>query len=130
MDSAAVDETRQGSIRKSRNVVQHHTKRQLCGAAVAGGLTGLVTMGPVVGLVVAGGAAFAATRKGKVGVVVRSTGDTMADIGKSIMEFDRNHGISDKTADGIIKGNRWISKQLQKQNSARRSQMEHQRYDV
>jgi hypothetical protein len=118
MDSAAVDESRQGSrsIREGRKVVQHHTKRQLCGAAVVGGVTGLVTLGPVMGLVAAGGAAFAATRKGKVGVVMRSTGDTMADIGRSLKEFDKTHKLSDKTVDGILQGNRWISKQLQQQH--------------
>jgi hypothetical protein len=75
-------------------------------------MLGLVTSGPIVGLLAGGGAAFVTTRKGKVGAVMRSTGDTMADIGKSIKEFDRNHGVLDKTAAAIIKGNRWVSKQL------------------
>jgi ABC-type sugar transport system substrate-binding protein len=116
MDSAMYVESKQGRIREGGCVVQHHTKRQLCGAAVVGGMAGLVTLGPIGGVLIAGGAAFAATRKGKVGAVMRSTGDTMADIGKSLKEFDRNHGISDKTVDGIIEGNRWVSKQLQSSN--------------
>ena len=47
---------------------------------VAGGLAGLVLMGPVVGLLAAGGAAFAAsTNKGKAGQLARATGEVLLD---------------------------------------------------
>lgn len=128
MDSAIADEA--PKCRKLRESAKqgkdnyffgkNHTKRQLCGAAVVGGAVGFVAMGSaVVGLAAAGGAAYAATRRDKVGVVMRSTGDTVADVGNSLKRFDRNHRISEKTADGIIKGNQWISKKLKSQEAKR-----------
>ncbi|KAL3911216.1 MAG: hypothetical protein SGILL_007368 [Bacillariaceae sp.] len=125
MDSAIADEAR--SRRKPRGSSsntdennyffgKNHTKRQLCGAAVVGGAVGLAAMGSaVVGLAAAGGAVYAATRRDKVGVVMRSTGDTVADVGISLKKFDKTHRISEKATDSIIKGNQWISKQLKSQ---------------
>ena len=131
MDSAIAEEaprkqrqkvstgTRKG---KNYSFGKNHTNRQLCGAAVVGGAVGFVAMGTVAGLAAAGGAAYAATRRDKVGVVMRSTGDTMADLGNSLKKFDQKHRITGKAADGIIKGNQWISKKLkgQKTRSAQR----------
>jgi hypothetical protein len=119
MDNAVGDETPRhrkipAGTKKGNDYFfgKNHTKRQLCGAAVVGGAVGFVAMGTVAGIAAAGGAAYAATRRDKVGMVMRSTGDTMADVGSSLKRFDRNHRITEMTANGIIKGNQWISKKL------------------
>eukprot|EP00536_Pseudo-nitzschia_multiseries_P008827 jgi/Psemu1/306063/fgenesh1_kg.232_\ len=90
-----------------------HTKRQVRGAAVAGGVTGLVLLGPAAGLLAAGGAALATTSgKGKVGETARATGDSISDLGKSIKKFDEKHRIKEKTSESIVKGCKWITKKL------------------
>eukprot|EP00537_Pseudo-nitzschia_pungens_P011735 CAMPEP_0172391630 /NCGR_PEP_ID=MMETSP1061-20121228/7984_1 /TAXON_ID=37318 /ORGANISM="Pseudo-nitzschia pungens, Strain cf. pungens" /LENGTH=174 /DNA_ID=CAMNT_0013122301 /DNA_START=190 /DNA_END=714 /DNA_ORIENTATION=+ len=92
-----------------------HTKRQVRGAAVAGGVTGLVLLGPAAGLLAAGGAALATTKgKGKVGEAARATGDSISDLGKSVKKFDEKHHIKEKTSATIVKGCHWISKKLDK----------------
>jgi len=92
-----------------------HTKRQVRGAAVAGGVTGLVLLGPAAGLLAAGGAALATTKgKGKVGEAARATGDSISDLGKSVKKFDEKHHIKEKTSATIVKGCDWISKKLDK----------------
>lgn len=89
------------------------TKRQVTGAAVAGGLVGLVFGGPVLGLLAAGGSAAVATAEGKAGDVARTSGDAMADAGDRLRRFDEKHRVVDKTSEGIAKGCRWVSKRLE-----------------
>ena len=96
------------------NSVKLRTKRQVQGAAVAGGVTGLVLLGPVVGLVAAGGAALATSGKGEIGNAARATGDSVSDLGNSMKKFEKKHHIKKKTSKGIVKGCNWISNKLNK----------------
>ena len=90
------------------------SKRQVRGAAVAGGLTGLVLIGPAAGLLAAGGAVLATGGKGDVGKAARTTGDSISDLGRSLKKFERKHSIKEKTTTGIVKGCDWVSKRLSK----------------
>mmetsp|Transcript_25360 Transcript_25360/g.53462 ORF Transcript_25360/g.53462 Transcript_25360/m.53462 type:complete len:133 (-) Transcript_25360:17-415(-) len=73
-----------------------HTNRQVRGAAVAAGVTGLVLLGPAAGLLAAGGAALATTSgKGTVSKAARATGDSCSDLGTSAKKFDWKHGVTE-----------------------------------
>ena len=96
------------------------TKRQVRGAAVAGGVTGLVLIGPAAGLLAAGGAALATCGKGEVGKAARVTGDTVSDLGRSLKKFEKKHNIKHKTTTGIVKGCDWVSRRLSKDDGSRR----------
>jgi hypothetical protein len=89
-----------------------HTKRQLRGAAVAGGLTGFLLGGPILGAVAAGGAALAVSNKGKAGKVARSAGEGMASAGDRLKRVDRKHHVVEKTSKGFSKGCNWAAKKL------------------
>jgi hypothetical protein len=89
-----------------------HTKRQLRGAAVAGGLTGFLLGGPIIGAVVAGGAALAVTSKGKAGEVARSTGEVMASAGDRLKRVDQKHHVVEKTSKGFSKSCNWLAKKM------------------
>ena len=53
----------------------------MTGAAVVGGVAATLVAGPVIGVVAAGGAAYAATRSDKVGDVAKSTGEAALAVG-------------------------------------------------
>jgi hypothetical protein len=89
------------------------TKRQVGGAAVAGGLAGLLLAGPVGCVVVAGGAAICATTRGQVGNVARASGEMMATAGDRLKKIDQKHHVVDKTSKGFVKGCDWVSRRLQ-----------------
>lgn len=95
-------------------------KNQLVGgAAVAGGLVGLVLLGPVVGVLAAGGAALAAsTSKGKAGQVARATGEVTVHAGKRLQEFDRKHRVVEKTSKSVVRGCHWVSDRLQQDHGS------------
>lgn len=87
------------------------TRRQVVGAGVAGGITGLVLGGPLLGLVGAGGAAAVAkTSRGKPGDFARKSGDVMASAGDRIKKYDEKHRVVEKTSGSIRKGCEWVSK--------------------
>jgi hypothetical protein len=88
------------------------TLRQVSGAAVVGGIVGCCLLGPLVGIIAAGGAAALATSPGSAGTVARSTGDVAADAGVRLNDFNKKHHIVEKTSKGIVKGCRWVSEQL------------------
>ena len=102
-----------------KNAAMLRTKRQVQGAAVAGGVTGLVLLGPVVGLVAAGGAALATSGRGEIGNAARATGDSVSDLGNSIKKYEKKHHIKDKTSKGILKGCNWISNRLNKDKGSK-----------
>ena len=102
--------TTQANPKNSENSMHPHTQRQLGGAAVAGGIGGLVLGGPILAVVAAGGAALAVTSKGKPREVARECGDAMATTGDRIKKFDRKHCVVEKTSKGIANGCNWISK--------------------
>jgi hypothetical protein len=89
------------------------TRRQVGGAAVAGGIAGFLLLGPLVGALAAGGAAAIATSRGKAGEVVRASGDAVADAGSRLQKFDQKHSVTQKTSQGFVKSCRWMSKQFQ-----------------
>ena len=90
-----------------------HTKRQVRGAAAAGGIAGLVLLGPLVGAAAAGGAALAATSsRGKGGDIVRASGDVIADFGVKLKRMDRKHRVVEKTSKSVVKGCQWVSQRL------------------
>lgn len=94
------------------------SKRQVRGAAVAGGLTGLVLGGPAVGLLAAGGAALATGGNGEIGKAARAAGDSISDVGKGLKKFDKKHNIKEKTTVGIVKGCDWVSKRLSQEKGS------------
>jgi hypothetical protein len=73
------------------------TKRQFRGAVAAGGIAGLVLAGPVLGVILATGAAVAVTsgKKGTKAVreMARKSGDAMADAGVQLKREARNLGL-------------------------------------
>jgi hypothetical protein len=89
------------------------TKRQVGGAAVAGGLAGLMLAGPIGCVVIAGGAAMCATTRGTAGNVARASGDMMAATGDRLKKIDQKHHVVNKTSHGIVKGCNWVSHKLQ-----------------
>jgi uncharacterized protein YcfJ len=104
----------------NNQVENPHTGRQLGGAAVAGGLVGLVLGGPIIAAVAAGGAALAVTTKGQAGNVARASGDTMASAGDRLRKVDRKHHVVEKTSKGIVKGCNWVSRRLKPKNASTR----------
>jgi hypothetical protein len=91
-----------------------HTKRQLRGAAIAGGLTGLLVGGPLVGVVAAGGAVLAVTSKGKVGDMARSGGEAAAKVGDRIRQKlpPKNHPVLEKTSQRVTQSREWAVKRF------------------
>merc|ERR1711959_276436 len=82
-------------------VTTNSNSREVGGAAVAGGLAGLLVAGPVGGLVAAsGGAAVASKNKGKAGNVARKTGETLASAGDRLKTFSKKH-LPEKASKGI-----------------------------
>jgi len=68
------------------------------GAAIAGGVAGLVIVGPIIGIVGAAAAAgLAFSNTGKAGDVARASGDVVASAGDRARDLDNKHGIMDKT---------------------------------
>jgi hypothetical protein len=91
---------------------ENNTLRQVGGAAVVGGIVGLCLVGPLVGIVAAGGAAALATSKGVGGDVARSTGDVASNAGDRLQDLNKKHRIVERTSNGFIKGCRWVSHKL------------------
>lgn len=91
------------------------TDRQLGGAAVAGGLVGLILAGPILALIAAAGGAVAATAKGKTGQVARHSGDAMASFGDRLKEMDQKHHVIEKTSQSIASGVSYVSKQINRE---------------
>ena len=82
------------------------------GVAIAGGLTGLVTAGPIVGLLATPGAAVAATTKSGAGIAARVSGDSMASFGERLKEMDEKHHMVERISWSTANGARYVSKRL------------------
>mmetsp|Transcript_34310 Transcript_34310/g.95754 ORF Transcript_34310/g.95754 Transcript_34310/m.95754 type:complete len:162 (-) Transcript_34310:101-586(-) len=93
-------------------VVNPHTKRELGGAAVAGGLVGLAIGGPLIAAVAAGGCALAVTSKSQGGKVVRAGGEAVACVGDRLKKINKKHQVVQKTGRGITKGCNWVAKRV------------------
>jgi len=88
-----------------------YTLRAASGAAIVGGVAGLVLVGPIVAIVAAGGAAVvAATSSGLAGSVTRKSGEIVMDTSDSISQFDQEHKITETTSKGIMTGFNWITR--------------------
>jgi len=105
------------SVNTGRDNCQPRDRKRstlVAGAAVAGGVVGLVIASPLVAVVAAGGAAALATSKGKAGDVARATGNVTVNAGERLKKFDMKHRIVEKTSNGVVKGCNWVSKKLTK----------------
>jgi hypothetical protein len=111
-DYGIVEQLNSTQENNNNNNENPHTRRQLRGAAVAGGLTGFLLGGPIIGAVVAGGAALAVTSKGKAGDVARSTGEVMASAGDRLRKVDQKHHVVKKTSKGFSKSCDWVAKKI------------------
>ena len=94
-----------------------HTKRELGGAAVAGGLVGLAIGGPIIGVLAAGGAALAVTSKSQGGKMVRAGGEAVACVGDRLKKIDKRHHVVEKTGKGITKGCKWVARRVKPKDS-------------
>jgi hypothetical protein len=106
----------QNNNNNNNNNENPHTRRQLRGAAVAGGLTGFLLGGPIIAAVAAGGAVLAVTSKGKAGEVVRSTGELTASAGDRLKKVDQKHHVVEKTTKGFSKSCNWAAKKMKPRN--------------
>lgn len=94
------------------------TDRQLGGAAIAGGLAGLILAGPIIALFAAAGAAVAATAKGKTGQVARNSGDAIASFGDRLKDLDQKHHVIEKTSQSIASGSSYVSRQIHRERES------------
>lgn len=85
------------------NQPSNATKREIGGAAIAGGVAGLVLAGPVLAVAAGAGAAYAATSNSKAGDVARASGNAVASAGDRVKQWDQQHGIMQKTSNGLKK---------------------------
>mmetsp|Transcript_823 Transcript_823/g.2383 ORF Transcript_823/g.2383 Transcript_823/m.2383 type:complete len:217 (-) Transcript_823:156-806(-) len=94
---------------------QHRAQfRAMGGAAVVGGVAGMMLLGPIVGLVAAGGAAAAAVAApGQTGERVRATGEVVAKAGDKIKQLEQEHQIVDKVTQGFHKTATFFSDRLE-----------------
>jgi hypothetical protein len=115
----ALDSTSDHATRTESNYSldydEEPTDRQLGGAAVAGGLVGLILAGPFFALLTAAGAAVAATSKGRAGDVARNSGDAMARFGDRLKELDQKHHVIEKTCQSIASGASYVSSQMNRE---------------
>mmetsp|Transcript_18801 Transcript_18801/g.27803 ORF Transcript_18801/g.27803 Transcript_18801/m.27803 type:complete len:158 (+) Transcript_18801:1-474(+) len=72
-------------------------RREVGGAAVAGGLLGLTLAGPMVGVVAGAGAAALTTTKGGAGKIARASGDAVCSGGERLKQWNRKHQVTAKT---------------------------------
>lgn len=73
----------------------------LGGAAVVGGLAGLVIAGPILGVAAGVGAAALATTKGAGGDVARASGDVAVATGERAKKIDEKYQVADKTKHAV-----------------------------
>ena len=112
VEEAAPNSPNSSNSTNNSNNSNLHTKRELAGAAIAGGVAGLLLVGPVVGVVAAGGAALAVTNKGQTGKAARAGGEAVASLGDRIKKIDKKHKVVHKTGKGIEKGAKWMARKL------------------
>ena len=90
------------------------TFRAMGGAAVAGGVAGALLLGPLVGIVAAGGfAATAAHQSSKAGQFARSTGEAVAGVGDRLQKFDHEHHVVDRVTEQFHKTATFLSEKLE-----------------
>ena len=77
------------------------SRRELGGAAVAGGILGLAIAGPMVGLVAGAGAAAVTTTKGKAGEIARASGEVVSSGGDRLKQWNTKHRVTSKASNAI-----------------------------
>ena len=92
-----------------------HTKRELCGATLAGGLAGWLCCGGCCGMLLgASGAALAVSSPTKtIGGVARKGGEAVAKIGDRLEHFEKDHHVVEKATDEAKDRLIWVTKRLQ-----------------
>ncbi|CAB9508028.1 expressed unknown protein [Seminavis robusta] len=94
------------------------SKGEVNGAAVAGGIAGMLLAGPVFGAVAAAGAAYmAASKEGDAGDWARKSGSAMNDLGKSLVKVEKENKLLDKTSRSLVHGAKWVEKKLSSNKS-------------
>mmetsp|Transcript_28704 Transcript_28704/g.63273 ORF Transcript_28704/g.63273 Transcript_28704/m.63273 type:complete len:257 (-) Transcript_28704:233-1003(-) len=78
--------------------------RTVGGAAAVGGIAGLILMGPITGVALAGGAAYAATRRDSFGNAARGAGNAAAVGFDKAKEVNTKYGVTDKISSGVQSG--------------------------
>uniref|UniRef100_A0A7S3XJN7 Uncharacterized protein n=1 Tax=Oxyrrhis marina TaxID=2969 RepID=A0A7S3XJN7_OXYMA len=78
--------------------------RSVGGAAAVGGIAGLILMGPITGVALAGGAAYAATRRDSFGNAARGAGNAAAVGFDKAKEVSSKYGVTDKISSGVQSG--------------------------
>eukprot|EP01083_Nonionella_stella_P067368 178161_1 len=86
--------TSDSSIFVTRKQLQ---KGMVGGAAVAGGVAGLVIAGPILGVVGAVGATVLCTQNSRAGDAARAAGGAVAVVGERAREIDEKHAMSEST---------------------------------
>lgn len=89
------------------------SKAEVNGAAVAGGIVGILLGGPIIAALAAAGAAYlAASKEGGAGDLARKSGNAVNDLGKSIVHVEKENKIMDKIANELVKSARWVEKHI------------------
>eukprot|EP00542_Grammatophora_oceanica_P012096 CAMPEP_0194031512 /NCGR_PEP_ID=MMETSP0009_2-20130614/4672_1 /TAXON_ID=210454 /ORGANISM="Grammatophora oceanica, Strain CCMP 410" /LENGTH=159 /DNA_ID=CAMNT_0038671693 /DNA_START=119 /DNA_END=594 /DNA_ORIENTATION=+ len=82
---------------------------QFVGAAVVGGVVGLVVGGPLIAVGLGAGAVALAATKTRAGKVTRQTGGAVASVGGKVRQVDQKHHISEKTGNAFKRGWKFVS---------------------
>lgn len=72
------------------------SSRAAVGVAAAAGVVGLLLLGPVTGIVIAGAAIYATTREDKIGDIARNSGSKVADAYDFGMKKANEHNVFDR----------------------------------
>jgi hypothetical protein len=94
---------------------EYATRGQVNGAALMGGLAGMLLGGPILGGLAAGiSACLAATDDGKAGDFVRKGGTMAVNVGKKFQKEEQERHILDTTADKLHleEGVEWIEQKF------------------
>lgn len=89
-----------------------HTRRQLTGAAVAGGILGFAFGGPITAVVAAGASVMAVSSRSKTGEFARQTGEEVAEVGDKIKEFAQSNRAIQDAKEKMTVGWKGLSKRL------------------
>ena len=101
------------------------SRSEVNGAAIAGGIAGALLAGPFIGLAAAAGAAYlAAGKEGDAGDWARKSGKAVSDVGKKIVDVEKENKILDKTTKELIKGASWVEKRFSSTKSSQKRDTE------
>ena len=133
LEGGLIDATggsRAGAVQETGQTPQGMTL--MGGAAAAAGLMGTLLAGPLIGLGLAGGAAYAATRSDEVGDAARATGSAAITAGNAaykagkqaashVSEMDKKYNLSGQMAAGLTQAANSIERAIQSGSSSSRN---------